>query len=653
MATPNDPAKKPAAPTPPAAGKPAPKPVAPDKAGAKPAAAAGKPADAKVTTKPGAKPPAGKAPPAKTGKGVTLSKKAAADKEDRGGTRRLGQVFVDLGFIDEEQLWEVVEDAKTTGQMIGAAAVSRGLITEEQLLQALGEQHGLKVVNLQEVKPSAEALALVPETMATVYKVLPLSVKDKVLTIAIGDPTNLPALDDLRNLLSVNEVVATLAPAVVITEAIGKYYAGKEESIIDLINEIEKDPELGQRRQETSIDLENLIEIAEAAPVRKLINMVFLLAIKDKASDIHFEPFEDEYKMRYRCDGVLYEMVPPPRHLATAIASRIKVMSNLDIAERRLPQDGRIELNVGGNPVDMRVSILPTMFGESVVIRVLDRTVVSLDLNKIGMDPDMLATFRGLIAKPNGIILVTGPTGAGKTTTLYSALNELNVITDKIITTEDPVEYDIDGIIQVPINHDIGLTFAAALRSILRQDPDKILVGEIRDLETAQIAVQSALTGHIVFSTLHTNDAPGTITRLRDMGLEPFLITATLEGVLAQRLVRKICEDCRTEFQPSMEMVMELNLTADDIRGKKFYYGKGCDRCNNTGHRGRTGLYELVTMNDDIRDLISEGASTDELRIACRQQGMVTLRESGLRAMYKGVTTIDEVVRETVLDDEG
>jgi type IV pilus assembly protein PilB len=660
MATPNEPAKKPAAPTAqgaaPAAGKPAAKPAAADKAaadktGIKPAA--GKAADPKATgIKPGAKPAPAKGAPAKGGKGAP-AKKAPQEKGDHGGARRLGQVFVDLGFLDEEQLWEVIEDAKTTGQQIGAAAVSRGLITDEQLLQALGEQHGLKVVNLQEVKPSAEAMALVNETMATVYKVLPLSLKDKVLTIAIGDPTNLPALDDLRNLLSVNEVVATLAPAGVIGEAILKYYAGKEESIIDLINEIEKDPDLGQRRQETSIDLENLIEIAEAAPVRKLINMVFLLAIKDKASDIHFEPFEDEYKMRYRCDGVLYEMVPPPRHLATAIASRIKVMSNLDIAERRLPQDGRIELNVGGNPVDMRVSILPTMFGESVVIRVLDRTVVSLDLNKIGMDADLLSTFRGLIAKPNGIILVTGPTGAGKTTTLYSALNELNVITDKIITTEDPVEYDIDGIIQVPINHDIGLTFALALRSILRQDPDKILVGEIRDLETAQIAVQSALTGHIVFSTLHTNDAPGTITRLRDMGLEPFLITATLEGVLAQRLVRKICEDCRTEFEPSPEMLMELNLRPEDVRGKKFYYGKGCDRCNNTGHRGRTGLYELLTMNDDIRDLISEGASTDELRVACRQQGMATLRESGMRAIYKGITTIDEVVRETILDDEG
>jgi type IV pilus assembly protein PilB len=298
------------------------------------------------------------------------------------------------------------------------------------------------------------------------------------------------------------------------------------------------------------------------------------------------------------------------------------------------------------------VSVLPTMFGESVVIRVLDRTVVSLDLNKVGMSQEMIAEFRQVIAKPNGIILVTGPTGAGKTTTLYSALNELNVISDKLITTEDPVEYDIDGIVQVPINHEIGLTFASALRSILRQDPDKILVGEIRDLETAEIAVQASLTGHIVFSTLHTNDAPSSITRLRDMGLEPFLITATLEAVLAQRLVRRICEDCRTEFEPSAEMLMELNLTPADVRGKQFYYGRGCDRCNNTGHRGRMGLFELVIINDDLRDLISRGGSTDEMRQVCRRMGMTTLRESGLEALYAGLTTIDEVVRETVLEDE-
>src|SRR5258707_10439295 len=338
-------------------------------------------------------------------------------------------------------------------------------------------------------------------------------------------------------------------------------------------------------------------------------------------------------------------MVPPPRHLAMAISSRIKVMSNLDIAERRLPQDGRIELNVGGNPVDLRVSVLPTMFGERVVIRVLDRTVVSLDLNKVGMEPEMLQHFRELIQKPNGILLVTGPTGAGKTTTLYSALNELNVITDKIITTEDPVEYEIDGICQCQVNSDIDLTFATALRCILRQDPDIILVGEIRDLETAQIAIQAALTGHMVFSTLHTNDAPSTITRLRDMGVEPFLILATVEGILAQRLVRKICVDCRTEFEPSPEMLVELNLPPEDAAGKKVFYGAGCDRCNNTGFKGRSGLFELVVMNDEIRDLITSGASTDQLRQACIRHGMTTLRDSGLRAIYAVKTTIEEVVR--------
>lgn len=616
------------------------------KPGAKPAGKPPAPAGRVGNGKPAAKASGGRKPP------VAPAKKIGGRSASAGGKRRFGQVLVDLGFLDEDQLWEVLEEAKNTAQPVGQAAVSRGLITEDQLLQALGEQHGLKVANLQEAKPQPEALQLVPETMASVYKVVPLAFRDNVLTIAIGDPNNLGALDDLRNLLNITEVQAQLATPQAIADALGRIYAGKEESILDLITEMESNTDLGKGRKETSIDLEDMLEMANEAPVRKLINMVFLLAIKDHASDIHFEPFEDEYKMRYRCDGVLYEMVPPPRHLATAIASRIKVMSNLDIAERRLPQDGRIELNVGGNPVDMRVSVLPTMFGESVVIRVLDRTVVSLDLNKIGMPPEMLAQFRQLIAKPNGIILVTGPTGAGKTTTLYSALNELNVISDKIITTEDPVEYDIDGIIQCQINHDIGVTFASALRSILRQDPDKILVGEIRDLETAQIAVQASLTGHIVFSTLHTNDAPSAITRLRDMGLEPYLITATVEGILAQRLVRKICEDCRTEFEPSAEMLMELGLRPEEVQGKKFYYGRGCDRCNNTGHKGRTGLYELVVVNDDVRDMISNGASTDELRTACLRHGMVGLREAGLRAIYDGVTTIEEVVRETVMDDE-
>jgi type IV pilus assembly protein PilB len=397
--------------------------------------------------------------------------------------------------------------------------------------------------------------------------------------------------------------------------------------------------------------MDDLIELASSQPVRKLINMVMLMAIRDHASDVHFEPFEDEYKMRYKCDGVLYEMVPPPRHLATAIASRIKVMANLDIAERRLPQDGRIELTIGGNRVDMRVSVLPTMWGESVVIRVLDRSNVGLSLERIGMPPDLLNQFRAVMRKPNGIVLVTGPTGSGKTTTLYSALSEMNDIDVKIITTEDPVEYEIDGIVQCPINHEIDLTFAAALRAILRQDPDIILVGEIRDLETAQIAIQASLTGHMVFSTLHTNDAPSSITRLRDMGVEPFLITATVEAIQAQRLVRRICQNCRVGYEPTREQLMEVNLTAEQAKGKQFYYGEGCDKCNNLGFKGRTGLYELMIMNDDLRDLVSRGASTDAIRTYTRKQGVPGLRESGLRALFTGITTLDEVVRETVEDE--
>jgi type IV pilus assembly protein PilB len=570
-------------------------------------------------------------------------------------SRKIGQILVDLGYLTEDQLWDVLNEQKNRPEMIlGQIAVSLGLVTEVQVLEAVGEQLGMQVVNLTEITIPSQILDMVPEAMATVYKIVPISFRNDMLTVAMADPQNIAALDDLRNMLNV-EVKGAVSNEQDVRAAIERFYADKQASIEDVVAELEKDQQLQKAAtamSEHSIDLESIEELADAAPVRKLLNMVLLLAIKDKASDVHFEPFEDEFKMRYRVDGVLYEMVPPPRHLSMAISTRIKVMSNLDIAERRLPQDGRIELNVGGNPVDMRVSVLPTMFGESVVMRVLDRTVVQLDLNKIGMFSDTLGRFREVMAKPNGIILVTGPTGSGKTTTLYSALNELNDISVKIITTEDPIEYDLDGIVQVPINEEIGVTFANCLRSILRQDPDKILVGEIRDLETAEIAVQASLTGHIVFSTLHTNDAPSTITRLRDMGIPTFLITATVEGILAQRLVRKICVDCRAEFDPSPEMLMELNLKPSDVAGKTFFYGRGCERCNNTGYKGRTGIYELMVLNDDIRDLIMNTASTDQLRAAARRAGMVTLREAGLRAIYDGVTTIDEVVRETVVEDE-
>ena len=633
------------------------KPAAAPQAGAKPPVKpAAKPGEAKAPAKPAA-PKAAEPKPAEkkpADKKPAEKKPAAREKSwsSEGGSRKIGQILVDLGFLDEGQLWDILEEARTNSMRVGQVALTRGLITDDQLMQAIAEQHNLRVVNLEEEKPQPQAVQMVQQPMAEVYKILPLKYENGALTVVMADPSNLQALDDLRNFLGIQQVEAVLAPPKVIEEAIQKAYLGKGDDIATLIAELNADTTLQVNRRETSIDLDDLMEIADAAPVRKLINMVLLMAIRDHASDIHFEPFEDEYKMRYRCDGILYEMVPPPRHLAMAISSRIKVMANLDIAERRLPQDGRIELNVGGNPVDMRVSVLPTMFGESVVIRVLDRTVVSLDLNKVGIEPEMLQKFRGLIHKPNGIMLVTGPTGAGKTTTLYSALNELNTIDVKIITTEDPVEYEIDGIVQCPINHEIDLTFAAALRAILRQDPDIILVGEIRDLETAQIAVQASLTGHMVFSTLHTNDAPTSITRLRDMGVEPFLITATLEGIMAQRLVRKICTNCREEFTPSAEMLMELMLKPSDAKGRKFFYGAGCDKCNNLGFRGRCSIFELIVINDEVRDLISAGASTDALRNHVRSRGVAGLREAGMKALQEGVTTIEEVVRETILEEE-
>jgi type IV pilus assembly protein PilB len=562
--------------------------------------------------------------------------------------RRLGQILVDLGYLTEDQLWDVLEEQKQSpGEVIGQVAVRMGLVTELQVTEALAEQWGMPVVKLSETNIPPKVLELVPQTMAEIYKIMPISLKNDVLTVAMADPQNVGALDDLRNFLGY-DVRGAVSNLQEVEASIVKHYADKEESIEDVINQLE-DPDTEEGKG--LADLASAEEMSDAAPIRKLLNMVLLLAIKDQASDIHFEPFEDEFKIRVRADGILYEMVPPPLHLASAIITRIKVMAELDIAERRLPQDGRIELSVGGNPVDLRVSVLPTMFGESVVLRVLDRTVVQLDLSKIGMDATTLSRFRELIRTPNGIVLVTGPTGCGKTTTLYSALNELNDIETKIITTEDPIEYDIDGLIQVPVNPDIDVTFANVLRAILRHDPDKILVGEIRDYETAEIAVQSALTGHLVFSTLHTNDAPSAITRLRDMGVPSFLITATLEAVLAQRLVRRICTECRTEFEPSDELLMELQLPIEQARKYKFYYGKGCARCNNSGYKGRVGLYELMFITDDIRDMVTADASVDDIRNFARSQGMTTLREAGLKLIFDGQTTIDEVVRETVLED--
>ncbi len=571
--------------------------------------------------------------------------------------RRLGQILVDLGFISDEQLVLLLEEqeAQAEHQPLGKIAEDMNLITDDQLAQALAEQLHMQVISLDDVSIAPDLLRRVTEPMAQLYKVIPVSYEEDLnrLTVATCEPQNLSTQDELRQFLGydVKTVVATERD---IQKTLDRYYSEDSESFEGLVRDLEDDNDLAQAAAALAgdgpIDITDAEALADSAPVRKLLNMVLLMAIKDHASDIHFEPFEEEFRIRIKADGVLFEMVPPPRHLAFAITTRIKVMANLDIAERRMPQDGRIELTVGGHPVDLRVSVLPTMFGESVVMRLLDRSVVSLNIEKVGMGDETLKEFRQVMHKPNGIVLVTGPTGSGKTTTLYSALSELNSVNEKLITTEDPVEYDIEGIIQIPIDPDIGNTFANCLRAILRQDPDVILVGEIRDLETGEIAIQASLTGHLVFSTLHTNDAPSTITRLKDMGIPTFMITATVEAILAQRLVRRVCSQCRQEHEPSKDAIFLLEMKEEELAGRKFFKGAGCEYCNGTGYKGRIGIFELMIMNDDLRSMIMQNTSTDELRDEARKHGMTPLRDAGLQLAFDGLTTLDEVLRETVVD---
>ncbi|MFM7517207.1 MAG: GspE/PulE family protein, partial [Pirellula sp.] len=555
--------------------------------------------------------------------------------------------------ITDEQLQLLIEEQQQQpGALLGKLAEDMALITDEQLAQALGEQMGMKVVTLGDAPIPKELLEKLTDVMAQLYRVVPVRFDGSRLTVATCDPQNLTVQDELRTFLGL-DIEMVVATEREIKATIDRFYSPESLSVEKIIADLNADEELfeaANKLQGDKFDLDGAEALADSAPVRKLLNLVLLLAIKDHASDIHFEPFEDEFRIRIKAEGVLYEMVPPPRHLAFAITTRIKVMANLDIAERRMPQDGRIELMVGGHSVDLRVSVLPTMFGESVVMRILDRTVVNLSLDKVGMDETTKENFRHIMRRPNGIVLVTGPTGSGKTTTLYSALSEMNEISEKLITTEDPVEYDIDGIVQIQIDHEIGVTFASCLRAILRQDPDVILVGEIRDLETAEIAVQASLTGHLVFSTLHTNDAPSTITRMKDMGIPTFLITATVEAILAQRLVRRICTKCREEVEPPLEVLYELGMEKADIKDQKFYRGKGCDNCNNTGYKGRIGLFELMVMNDDLREMILRNVTTDELRNKAVEYGMITLRDYGKQFIFQGHTTAEEVVRETVHD---
>ncbi|MDP2911922.1 MAG: type II secretion system ATPase GspE [Candidatus Omnitrophota bacterium] len=501
-------------------------------------------------------------------------------------------------------------------------------------------------IDLSKITIERDAINKVSASTARFYNVMPVKIERDSVVVAVHNLSNMKLVDDLRFVSGLN-IRMVAAKEEDIKNAIERYYGKEEESLGEVIDEAEKSTCKVPLAGKAESDADKLREIASCAPVVKLLNMVLLRAVREKASDIHFEPFEKDYKIRYRIDGICYDAAHPPRDLSLAISSRIKVMANLDVAENRLPQDGRIMMDIEGKAVDLRVSTLPTLYGESIVLRVLDKSVVSLSLDQIGIDEDVKLKIRAIIKKPNGIFLTTGPTGSGKTTTLYSCLSEINKIEYKIITTEDPVEYDIDGIIQVAINPKIDLTFARSLRSILRQDPDIIMVGEIRDSETAEIAIQSALTGHLVFSTLHTNDAPGAVTRLVDMGVEPFLITSTVRAVLAQRLVRKICAKCKKEYKPLKKELQDLGLPEEDIKDIKFYRGEGCSECNSSGYKGRTGLYELLTVDDKIRELVIKRASLSAIRQEACRGGMNTLRQNGLKKVMDGVTTLEEVLRET------
>lgn len=565
----------------------------------------------------------------------------------------LGEVLVLQGIITQEQLKHALGAQKEMGGAIGTVLKELNYCTEEDILLALGRQAGMEVVDLDDIEIPDEVIKRIEPIMAETYRIIPVDFDEgaRALTVAMADPMNMHALDELRFLLNCN-VIGAVSTDDDVRRALDKYYSSQTtESFSDLLNELE-DGSMVEIQDSDDLNMAELEDQANSVPVVKLLNYILLSAIKDQSSDVHFEPFEDSFRIRYRVDGALLELQNPPRNLALPLISRIKVMSNLNIAERRVPQDGKITLALGGKTVDLRVSTLPTMFGESVVIRVLDKTVVSLDINRLGMSEEVLGTFLDLIHKPNGIVLVTGPTGSGKTTTLYACLNAVNDISAKIITTEDPVEYELPGIIQCPIHADIGVTYAACLRAILRQDPDKILVGEIRDVETAGIAIEASLTGHLVFSTLHTQDAPSTIARLVEMGVEPYLLAATIESIVAQRLVRCICPECKTPYHPSDEEIYEINMKPEDLEGRRFYYGKGCNNCKNIGYRGRNAIYEILRMNARLRDLIIAGKSTEVLRSAAVESGMSTLRQAGLAKVFDGITTIDEVVRET-LGSEG
>jgi type IV pilus assembly protein PilB len=549
-------------------------------------------------------------------------------------------IALEAGLVTPAQAEEVWESTSTTGKSFFDSIADAGFADRGAILQAIADHLGSPYYSTVPADPGDALVKLLKPAQAHKYVVLPVADEAGKLTLLAKDPFNSSVINELSFILQREIELGVADPAQVEAGVVRVYGEATSSSMEDLLGEF------GEVDAAAVTD-EDVTKQASQAPIIRFVDLVLQEGVKAKASDIHFEPFETEFRIRLRIDGSLYEMAPPPKNLASAVIARVKVLSSLNIAERRIPQDGRIKTTISGRQIDLRVSTLPTQFGESVVLRILDKTVVNLSLEALSMQDDIKEGIRSMVGRPNGIFIVTGPTGSGKTTTLYSALKEVNTEDVKILTAEDPVEYEVEGIMQVPINHQVGLTFAAALRSFLRQDPDTIMVGEIRDIETAQIAVQASLTGHVVLSTLHTNDAPGAVTRLIDMGLEPFLISASLEGVLAQRLLRRICKTCRTPYEPDKDVVNMLDVDALEIANKKFYYGKGCPDCNRSGYKGRQGLFELMTINDQLRSLITQKAPTLVLKQKAIESGMRPLRDDGLRCIFDGHTSIEEVLKYT------
>ena len=557
---------------------------------------------------------------------------------------QVAELFLEQHAFMPAQIEDALQEANRNGKTLAQTMIDLGLLDEAGFYQTIALSLGTESVALPaEIAP--EILKLIPSGLARLHRALPVGQSKEGISVALVDPLDLRAAEDLRFALG-KDIHVVVAPPEQIEERIKRAYGSETASMEEILQQLGEVGDL-LTVQSDSADAASVEADANATPIIRFVDLILFQAIQDRASDIHFEPFEHEFKIRYRVDGALYEMAPPPRHLALPVISRVKVMANMNIAERRLPQDGRIQKNIAGRMIDMRVSTLPTQFGESVVLRVLDRSTVNLDLEALGMPVYIHDYIIDVINRPNGIFIVTGPTGSGKTTTLYSCLRKINTIDSKLLTAEEPVEYDLEGIVQVPINEGIGLSFARVLRAFLRQDPDRIMIGETRDLETAQIAIQASLTGHLVFTTLHTNDAPGAVTRMIDMGVEPFLISSTLEAVLGQRLLRTICPTCRTTYQPTQAFLDQLQLARRDIGEKQFYYGKGCDACNNTGYKGRKGIYELMKISDPLRELINERAPTVVLKQKAIELGMVTLRQDGLRSIFEGDTSVEEVLKYT------